>query len=62
MGILDVQVAAPLEAIGRAAEKLRLRKPTNVGMKKFDQLAQLTMCHKFIYVACGHSTVTIEKC
>ena len=27
-------MGAPLEVIGRAAEKLRLRKPTNVGMKQ----------------------------
>jgi hypothetical protein len=30
--LIYLKVAAPLEVIGRAAEMLRLRKPTNVGM------------------------------
>jgi len=30
--LIFLKVAAPLEAIGRAAEKLRFRKPTNVGL------------------------------
>ena len=30
--LMYLKVAAPLEVVGRASEKLRLRKPTNVGM------------------------------